>query len=83
MNKLNAPPTVKVKDEEIILDYPEFIKNAAKTCCESLKKEIPDLYMAKYDSCGFEVMSGNEGASFQERMEMCIYIELLKAGFIK
>lgn len=60
--------------------YPEDIKNAVNILCEELSKTYPSLLESKFDENGFP---SEHGASFQKRMEMSVYIELIKAGVIK
>lgn len=59
------------------MEYPKAIKDAVKVLCEQLEISYPKAFQQTYDSFGFPV---KEGSIFRQRMEMGIYIELLKAG---
>ena len=60
-------------------DYPKYIRQAAKVACLELFKEFPELKYATFDNFGMPA-KGIEGATLQQRLEMGIYIELIKAG---
>lgn len=60
-------------------EYPKPIKEAVKALCVELQKHFPEAFKQLYDSCGFPITSGCE---FQDRMEMGVYIELIKSGVI-
>jgi hypothetical protein len=60
-------------------DYPEAIKKSVKVLCDELEKHYPKVFQQLYDDHG---KSSTVGARFQSRMEMGVYIELIKAGVI-
>ncbi len=57
--------------------YPESIQNIAKALLKEMEKYYPDIVNKTFDSYGYP---DKKGSPAQERAEMCIYIELLKAG---
>lgn len=57
--------------------YPENITNIAKEFIEILKKYYPNIVNRNYDSFGYPDRNGSPAL---ERAEICIYIELMKAG---
>ena len=61
-----------------MLPYPIAIKNAVKTLCDELEKHYPKVFIKRYDSSVFT--SDNENTTFEERMLMCVFIELVKAN---
>jgi len=67
------------KNEEEIktTQFPETVKQIAKVLIDDIEKHFPGLTKKTYDSVGFEDKCGYPA---QDRAEMCIYIELLKAG---
>lgn len=56
---------------------PESVKLIAKVLLEEIEKHYPGLTKKTYDNFGFQ---NRDGSPAQERAEMCIYIELMKAG---
>lgn len=56
---------------------PEKIQLIAKEFAEILEKHYPGLTTKTYDSFGYP---NREGSPALERIEMCLYIELIKAG---
>lgn len=59
--------------------YPEKVKQIASEFLEILEKHYPGLTTRTFDSFGFP---DRKGSPAQERMEMCLYIELSKAGVL-
>jgi hypothetical protein len=59
-------------------EYSQTIKDAVAVLCNVLKDEYPEVFNQIYDSLGRPTKE--DGSTFQERMEMCVYIELIKAG---
>lgn len=57
--------------------YLQPIKDAVSILCNELIKYYPDVFKQTYDPRGFPMEGGCE---FHQRMEMTIYIELIKAG---
>lgn len=57
--------------------YPDSVKKIAKVLLEEIEKYYPGIIKKTFDSFGFP---NREGSPAQERAEMCVYIELLKAG---
>ena len=58
--------------------YPEAVQKIAAVLLDEIEKHFPGLTTKyKFDSCG---KISTDGSSAQERAEMCVYIELLKAG---
>lgn len=61
------------------LPYPKPIQDAAKLLTQELSKAYPSIINTKYDSYGVATQD-EDGMSFEARMQMGIYIELIKAG---
>lgn len=59
--------------------YPQAIKDAVNVLCVELIKHYPQAFAQTYDNHGFPIPNGSV---FQQRMEMGVYLELLKAGVI-
>ncbi len=59
------------------MEYPIPIQNAVKALCNELCKHYPGVFNKTYDSAGFPTTGGS---LFEKRMEMGVYIELIKAG---
>jgi hypothetical protein len=59
--------------------YPENVKKISAEFLAILEKYYPGLTKKTFDSFGYP---GREGSPAQERMEMCVYIELMKAGVL-
>lgn len=59
------------------MEYPKPIKQAVFSLCLELKKHYPEVFEQSYDNHGFPA---KEGCRFQNRIEISIYIELIKAG---
>ncbi len=59
-------------------NYPTQIRIAVKLLVDELAKSYPHIMNYNFDSMGLIVGSG--GSSFQDRMEMGVYMELIKAG---
>lgn len=57
--------------------YPENVKNIAVEFLQILEKYYPGLTKKTFDSMGYP---NRDGSPAQERIEMCVYIELMKAG---
>ena len=57
--------------------YPESIRKAVSLLCEELLQHYPEVFKLKLNSSG---LPAHEGSSFKERMELGVYIELIKAG---
>jgi hypothetical protein len=62
------------------MGYPNAIIEAARNLTAELKKTYPLITDQLYDSCG---IPNPDGISFENRMQMGIYIELIKAGAFK
>lgn len=58
-------------------DYPAPIYEAAKAVMDIIDKYYPDVKKNNYDDRGFLL---GKGCTFEARMRMGIYIELIKAG---
>lgn len=56
---------------------PEKIQLIAKEIAEILEKHYPGLTKKTFDNFGYP---NREGSPAQERIELCLYIELIKAG---
>lgn len=65
------------KDEKMTNPLPETVQQIAKEFIQILDKYYPDIVKRKYDSHGYP---DREGCPALDRAEMCIYIELMKAG---
>lgn len=61
-------------------DYPESIKKSVKALCKELEKHYPKAFQKKY---GNNEKTTCVRTTFQSRMEMGVYIELIKAGVIE
>jgi len=61
-------------------EFPEFINSAVRGLLRGLRIDQPEIFNQLYDSYGFPT---EEGYSFEDRMKMAMYIELIKAGIIK
>ena len=60
--------------------YPESVKQIAKVIIDEIEKHFPGFMKKNFNSFGFT----DEQASLAlEHAEMCVYIELLKAGAFK
>ncbi len=59
------------------MTYPEEVKLIANDLLVSIEKYFPGLTMKTFDCFGYP---NRKGSPAQERAEMCIYMELLKAG---
>jgi hypothetical protein len=59
--------------------YPDYIELAVNALCAELEKHRPDVFVKRYDGCGYQ---NEDGQTFKDRMIMCLYIELIKAGVI-
>ena len=57
--------------------YPEPIKEIAAVLVAEIEKHFPGLTKKTYDNYGHPNRKGNPA---QTRAEMCVYVELLKAG---
>jgi len=57
--------------------YPEIVTKISCDFIKILEKYLPDLVKKKFDSCGYQ---DREGSPALQRMEACVYIELMKAG---
>jgi hypothetical protein len=61
--------------------YPEPVQKIAKVLLEELEKHFPSLTKKNFDSLGYPCRKElDEGSTAQQRVEICIYIELMKAG---
>ena len=64
--------------------YTENIKKIAKVLIDEIEKYYPGITKKTFDSVGLpitdEFITDNVGTPAQIRAELCIYIELLKAG---
>jgi hypothetical protein len=60
--------------------YPESIKQIARVLLEEIEKHYPGITKNTFDGFGFKDRNGSPA---QERAEMCIYVELVKAGVFK
>lgn len=60
--------------------YPLAIKKSVEALCNELIKYHPEVFDNKYDNNGY---LSEKGHDFVERLEMGLYIELIKAGVIK
>lgn len=56
---------------------PKSVKKIAIVLLDEIEKHFPGLTKKTFDSFGY---LNREGSPAQERAEMCIYIELMKAG---
>lgn len=65
------------KEENNRMTVPENVQKIAKEFLEILEKYYPHIVKRTYDSHGYP---NREGSPALERAEMCIYIELMKAG---
>lgn len=63
--------------------YKKAITEAVDAACEVLIKYYPEVFNQKYDNIGAPCKPGEEGNPFKERMQMGLYIELIKARAIK
>jgi len=59
---------------------PEIVKIISQEFIDILEKHFPGISKMTFDSFGQPDRKGNPAL---ERMEMCVCIELLKAGLIK
>lgn len=57
--------------------YPANITKIAEEFMEILEKYYPGLTKKTFDSFGYP---NREGSPAKERIEMCVYIELMKSG---
>lgn len=57
--------------------YPQSIQKIAQVILEEVERHYPGLTKKTFDSFGF---TDRPGSPAKERVEMCVYIELLKAG---
>lgn len=63
-------------------EYPEFIKKSVQALCDEIIKYHPDILNIKYNEDNMNDLDENESI-FKQRMEMALYIELIRAGIIK
>jgi hypothetical protein len=56
--------------------YPKSIKDAVRALCVELEKHFPEISKKFFDNHGFVSL---KGASFEQRIQMGVYNELLKA----
>jgi|GEM_PF-3822177 hypothetical protein len=64
-------------EEKMINSLPANVQKIAQEVLLIIEKYYPGLTARKYDSLGYP---NREGSPALERAEMCIYIELMKAG---
>lgn len=57
--------------------YPKEVREIATVLVAEIEKHFPGFTTKTYDSFGYP---NREGSPAQDRAEMCIYIELMKAG---
>ena len=57
--------------------YPEIVQKISSEFLEILEKHYPGLTKKKFDNLGLPYTDGDPA---QQRMEFCVYIELLKSG---
>ena len=61
--------------------YPAQVQKIAQVLLEEIEKHFPGATKKNYDSLGYPCRKElDEGSPAQQRAEMCIYIELMKAG---
>jgi hypothetical protein len=65
------------KGDPMANPYPESIKQIAKALLQEIERHFPGLTTKTFDSFGYP---DRKGSPAQERAEMCVYIELMKAG---
>lgn len=58
-------------------NYPENVKKIATELINIIEKYYPDITKKTFNNFGYPDRNGSPAL---ERAEMCIYIELLKAG---
>ena len=59
------------------MEYPENVKKIASEILEVIKKYYPEIAQRNFDNYGYPE---RKGIPALERIEMCTYIELMKAG---
>lgn len=60
--------------------YPENVQKISAEFLEILEKYYPGLTKKRFNGCG---VPDRKGSPAQDRMEFCVYIELLKSGVFK
>lgn len=59
---------------------PEIVKNISQEFLDVLEKYFPGISEKTFDGCGKQ---NPEGSPALQRMQFCVYIELLKAGLLE
>ncbi|HLX53709.1 MAG TPA: hypothetical protein VKR58_07200, partial [Aquella sp.] len=66
--------------------YPQFIQDSVEALIKELEKHVPHIRQIKYDLNNlnsYDEHLEDDNSIFSTRMQMGLYIELIRAGVIK